>query len=51
MDVAIDLCYRHFDSAMFYFSEKVVGEAIKRGLKKNNLKREDIFVTSKVRIH
>ena len=36
--------YRHLDSAHFYNKEKEVGEAVL----KSGLKREDIFVTSKI---
>nr|CDS26967.1 aldo keto reductase family 1 member B4 [Hymenolepis microstoma] len=40
--------YRHFDCAMFYGNEKEVGQAIAESMKEHNLKREDIFVTSKL---
>lgn len=33
---------------MFYNNEKEVGQAIAESMKKHNLKREDIFVTSKL---
>ncbi|KAM7542257.1 hypothetical protein Aperf_G00000012350 [Anoplocephala perfoliata] len=45
---AFDAGYRHFDCAMFYENEKEVGEGIAKSLKKHGLKREDIFVTSKL---
>ncbi|AKP67113.1 aldo/keto reductase [Companilactobacillus ginsenosidimutans] len=41
---AIDAGYRHFDTAAFYGNEQWLGEA----LKKSDLKREDVFLTSKV---
>ncbi len=41
---ALDAGYRHIDTAAFYNNEKGVGEAINR----SNVKRKDIFVTSKV---
>lgn len=40
--------YRHFDSAMFYGSEQAVGLALSKGMKKNNLRRDEFFITSKV---
>ena len=46
--MAIDVGYRHIDSAPIYKNEKQVGEAIANGLKKNNLEREQLFITSKV---
>ena len=41
---ALKIGYRHFDTAHFYKNEKGVGEAVL----KSGLKREDIFVTSKI---
>ena len=41
---AIKLGYRHIDTAHFYNNEKGVGSAIK----KSGLKREEIFITSKL---
>nr|CDS26969.2 aldo keto reductase family 1 member B4 [Hymenolepis microstoma] len=40
--------YRHFDCAMLYGNEKEVGQAIADSMKEYNLKREDIFITSKL---
>lgn len=51
VEVALSTGYRHIDCAMAYGNEKEVGEAIAASLKKLNLKREDIFVTSKVFLH
>lgn len=48
VDVALSTGYRHIDCAMSYGNEKEVGEAIKTSLKKYNLKREEIFITSKL---
>lgn len=41
---AIESGYRHIDTAQSYFNEEEVGKAIK----KCNLKREELFITSKV---
>jgi len=41
---ALKIGYRHLDTAHFYGNEKEVGEAVL----KSGLKREDIFVTSKI---
>ena len=40
--------YRLIDTAQVYGNEEGTGEGIRRGLKDNNLKREDLFITSKV---
>lgn len=41
---ALKAGYRHIDTAQSYFNEEEVGEAIK----KCNIKREDLFITTKV---
>ncbi|MDG6100474.1 aldo/keto reductase, partial [Alteromonas sp. ZYF713] len=48
VEVALSAGYRHIDCAMVYGNEKEVGEAIAASMKKLNLKREDIFVTTKL---
>ncbi|KAI8071453.1 NADP-dependent oxidoreductase domain-containing protein [Gongronella butleri] len=40
--------YRHIDTAFAYGNEAEVGRAIRDGLKQLDLKREDIFVTTKL---
>ncbi|KAH9825815.1 Aldo-keto reductase family 4 member C10 [Teratosphaeria destructans] len=45
---AIQTGYRHIDGAAIYGNEKEVGKGIDDGLRKANLSREDIWVTSKL---
>lgn len=45
---AIEVGYRHIDTAEIYDNEKEVGLGIKRGMQNVGISREDIFVTSKV---
>ncbi|CAL9732613.1 D-arabinose dehydrogenase [NAD(P)+] heavy chain [Monosporozyma unispora] len=45
---AIKAGYRHIDTAWFYRTEPIIGEALKELLENGDIKREDIFVTSKV---
>jgi len=45
---AIEQGYRSIDTAAIYENEKGVGEGIRKALEKTGLKREDLFITSKV---
>lgn len=45
---AIDLGYRHLDTAFLYNNEQEVGEAIRDKIAENVISRSDIFVATKV---
>uniref|UniRef100_A0AC35U686 Aldo_ket_red domain-containing protein n=1 Tax=Rhabditophanes sp. KR3021 TaxID=114890 RepID=A0AC35U686_9BILA len=47
VDAALSSGYRMFDTAKYYNNEDFLGHALKEYLPRYNLKREDIFITTK----
>ena len=45
---ALDSGYMLIDAAMMYENERTIGDVLKRRMLEGKLKREDIFVTTKV---
>lgn len=45
---AIDIGYRHFDTAFLYNNEQEVGEAIRDKIADDIITRADVFVVTKV---
>lgn len=45
---ALDVGYRHIDCAFYYHNEKSIGAALQQYLSKNEVRREDLWVTSKL---
>jgi len=48
LKVAVDIGYRHIDCAAAYENEKEIGEALKEIFASGKVKREDLWVTSKL---
>lgn len=48
---AIDAGYRHFDTAYFYENEHEVGKAIKDKISEGVIKRDDVYVVTKLWCH
>lgn len=46
--LALKAGYRHLDLAKIYENQKEVGEGIRRAFKEFGIKREDVFITSKL---
>ena len=47
VEQALKAGYKHIDAAAIYMNEQEVG----RGIKKSGVNRDDIWITSKVRLH
>lgn len=50
MRTAIDAGYRYIDTAQMYMNEAEVGEALEEVFKQGKVKREDIFLSTKVQL-
>ena len=46
--VALEVGYRHIDCAAVYRNEKEIGEVLKEVFADNAIKREEVFITSKL---
>lgn len=48
IEEAINVGYRHFDTATIYKNEQQIGHALAKTLKEGKVKRGDLFITTKV---
>ncbi len=47
-ELALDVGYRHIDTAQIYENETEVGQALKNAIKNSGVARRDVFLTTKV---
>jgi aldehyde reductase len=50
VSTALEIGYRHIDTAFMYGNEHIIGQVIDEFVKSGKLKREELFVTTKARI-
>lgn len=48
LNTALNLGYRHIDTAILYENEDTIGKVINKWVNDGKLKREDLFVTTKL---
>lgn len=48
MEAALEIGYRHIDTAYYYKNEHVIGKVLKRWFDSGKLKREDVYITTKL---
>lgn len=48
LEKALEVGYRHIDTAALYNNEHVIGKVLQRWLNSGKVKRDDLFITTKV---
>jgi len=48
---ALDIGYRYFDTAALYQNEHIIGRILSEYIKEGKIKREDIFITTKLALY
>nr|XP_008192480.2 PREDICTED: 1,5-anhydro-D-fructose reductase [Tribolium castaneum] len=48
LNCALELGYRHIDTAYIYENEEIIGDVLKEWFTSGKLKREDLFITTKL---
>ncbi|XP_019872573.1 aldose reductase-related protein 2 [Aethina tumida] len=48
LDAALEVGYRHIDTAFVYNNELIIGKVLKKWFESGKLKREDLFITTKL---
>ncbi|KAJ8964551.1 hypothetical protein NQ314_004850 [Rhamnusium bicolor] len=50
LNIALEIGYRHIDTAFVYQNEAIIGQVLKKWISSGKLKREDLFITTKLPI-
>lgn len=48
LDAALEIGYRHIDTAYYYDNEHMIGKVLKKWFDSGKLKREELFITTKL---
>lgn len=48
INTALETGYRHIDTAFYYKNEHIIGKVLKEWFDSEKLKREDVFITTKL---
>ncbi|XP_034232333.1 aldo-keto reductase family 1 member B7-like isoform X2 [Thrips palmi] len=51
LDAALEAGYRHIDTATIYNNEHLIGKVLKRWLSEGKVKREDLFISTKLPVY
>ncbi|XP_023018756.2 aldo-keto reductase family 1 member B1 [Leptinotarsa decemlineata] len=51
LDTALECGYRHIDTAFVYQNEEIIGGVLKKWFTSGKLKREDLFITTKLPLY
>ncbi|XP_034238036.1 aldo-keto reductase family 4 member C10-like [Thrips palmi] len=51
LDAALEAGYRHIDTATIYRNEHLIGKVLKRWLSEGKVKREELFITTKLPVY
>lgn len=51
LNIALEIGYRHIDGAPVYLNEKAIGKVLRKCIDSGKVKREDLFVVTKLPKH
>ncbi|XP_060530275.1 uncharacterized protein LOC132704348 [Cylas formicarius] len=51
LETALEVGYRHFDTAYVYGNEHIIGKVLNKWFSSGKLKRDDVFITTKLPFH